>query len=234
MISSVSNFSSNSVAILFGTSGATSTNSASAASKILADATGNTDDVFKAGNAIGNIIEIASRMKQDAASADEKVEVEEINLSNSERRNLSEFDGNQGWYGVNGTFTKTYHSNGDRTDTFVGSAQGKSDQAWRQVMINSMKADQSTPRNRAMLEAFENNTVQAIDIAGLGFKTGMTMTTDYFSDGSSRMSVNFDTSGADQFREQYTELRDGVLHDKATGKFALLGQNGSQFIYLTW
>ncbi|MFK4260082.1 hypothetical protein [Agrobacterium tumefaciens] len=230
MITSISNISSSSVALLFGTSGATST--ASAASKLLADATGHTDDVFKAGNAIGNIIEIASRMKQDAASADKKVEVEEINLPKDKGREL--LHGDNLLYGVKGTFTTTYHADGGSTETFVGDFQGMTDEMQRQFLINGLKADQSTPRNRAALAAFENGTMQEIDIAELGFQTGATMTSDVYSDGSGYMRVRIDQSGFNQFREQYTETKDGVLYDKVTGKFAAIGQNGSKFTYMTW
>ncbi|MFK4260083.1 hypothetical protein [Agrobacterium tumefaciens] len=234
MITSISNISSSSVALLFGASSASSTDSASTAAKLLSDATGNTDDVFKAGNAIGNIIEIASRMKQDAASADKKVEVEEINLAGDQGRSLSEFDGDSQWYGVKGTFTTTNHGNGERTETFVGNAMGMTDDAYRQLAIDTLKKDQSTLRNQTWLAAYENGTVQEIDIAELGFATGMTITTDHYSDGSARMHTSFNNSGANAFREQYTEMREGVLYDKDTGKYAAMGQNGSKFMYFTW
>jgi hypothetical protein len=235
MVSSIGNISSSSVALLFGTSGAASTAPASTASKLLGDVTGNTDDVFKAGNAIGNIIEIASRMKQDAASTEEeKVEVEEINLADGEGRRLNEFNLNP-LYGVKGTFTTTHHENGARTEVFVGSYMGMTDEAYRQRWVDSLEADQSTQANKTMLAAFENKTIKETDIADLGFKAELVSTTRYNSDGSATGSVVFDSKSViPQFREQYTETRDGVMYDKATGKNAAIGQNGNKFIYYTW
>lgn len=233
MITSSSIISSNSIALLFGTTKAPLANSDSPAAGLLADVTGNTDDVFKAGNAIGNIIEIASRINQEDASAKEKVNVEQINLANDQGRRLTEFD-LYPLYGVKGTFTTTYHGNGERTEVFVGSFMGKTDEAYRQIWIDGLKRDQSTLQKRTMLAAFESNTIQETDIAELGFKSELTMTADYHSDGRAEMRVNIDISAMLQFREQYTETRNGVLYDKATGKFADMGQNGNKFIYYTW
>ncbi|TWC75764.1 hypothetical protein FB593_1283 [Rhizobium sp. SJZ105] len=236
MVSSVSNISTSSVALLFGTSGAASTGSSSAASKILADATGHTDDVFKAGNAIGNIIEIASRMKQDAAGAGgKKVEVEVIDLANDQGRILNEFDGGQPLHEVKGTYTRTDHGNGERTETFVGNFKVNTDEGHRQRTIDVLKGDQSTLRNRTMLAAYENGTIEETDFADLGFKTEAVRTTEYYSDGSAHHHVALDSKSAvRQVFEQYTEMRDGVMYDKATGKFAAIDQNGSKFTYLTW
>ncbi|THV19848.1 hypothetical protein [Peteryoungia ipomoeae] len=234
MIASTSGISSSSVAMLFGTSGASSTDSSSAATTILSIATGHTDDVFKAGNAIGKIIEITQRMKQDAEAAGEKVEVEEIKLPNDTGRSLSEFDGDSQWFALNGTFTKTQYGNGESTETFAGVGQVMTDAAYRQSTIDGLKQDQSTLRNKTMLAAFQNGTIQETDISELGFSEGMTMTLNRYSDGHAEVNVQFDNSGAQQFREQHTESRDGVLYDKETGKFAAIGQNGSKFIYFTW
>ncbi|MFK4259918.1 hypothetical protein [Agrobacterium tumefaciens] len=234
MITSISNISSSSVTLLFGASKAASTTSASTASKLLADATGHTDDALKTGNAIGNIIEIASRMKQDAVSADKKVEVEELDLPKDKGHIFNEFDGDHPYYGVKGTFTTTYHGNGARTEKFVGTAMGMTDDTYRQMTIDSLKGDQSTLRNRAALAAFENGTMQEIDIADLGFKTEMVRTTDYYNDGHAADRTHIDPTAANAFREQYTEMRDGVMYDKETGKYAALGQNGTKRVYYTW
>lgn len=234
MISNINSLSSSSISLLFGTSAASGVAPASAAQKLLGEATGNTDDVFKAGNAIGNIIEIASRIKQERASAEKRVDVEQIDLPKGEGRKLTEFDGDQLHYGVKGTFTTTYHGNGERTETFVGLAQGRTDEAFRQGTIDGLKRHQPSPQTQAALAAYENGTVEETDIAELGFKSSMTMTTNHYSDGRADLSVSFDLAPVFQFREQYTETRDGVLYDKATGKLAALNQNGSKFIYSTW
>lgn len=233
MISSVSSLSSSSISLLFGTSNTSATAPATSATTLLGDVTGHTDDVLKAGNAIGNIIEIVSRMNEDAASAGKKIEVEELDLPNDKGRKLNEFD-RELLYGLKGTFTTTHHGNGERTETFVGSFTGMTDEAYRQMTINSLKQDQSTLRNQTWLAAYENGTIQESDIAELGFNTGAVRTTDYYSDGSATDRTHIDTSGIAQFREQYTEMKDGVLYDKASGKFASIGQNGSKFIYSTW
>ncbi|MFK4259917.1 hypothetical protein [Agrobacterium tumefaciens] len=239
MITSITNISSSSVALLFGASKAASTTSASTASKLLADATGHTDDALKTGNAIGNIIEIASRMKQDAASTEKRVEVKDIDvqvdISNGQDSILNEFDGGQPLYEVKGTFTKTYHGNGERTETFVGSFMATTDDAHRQRTIEVLKNDQSTLRNRTWLAAYQNGAVQETDIADLGFKAEAVRTTDYYSDGSARHHVALDSkSVVHEFLNTYTEIRDGVMYDKASGRFAAIEQNGSKFTYATW
>lgn len=234
MISNINSLSSSSISLLFGASAASGAAPASTAQKLLGDVTGNTDDALKTGNAIGNIIGIASRMRQEGASAEKRVDIEQIDLPKGEGRKLTEFDGDQLHYGVKGTFTTTYHGNGERTETFVGLAQGRTDEAFRQGTIDGLKRDPSSLRNRTALAAYENGTVQEIDIAELGFKSAMTMTTNHYSDGRADLSVSFDLSPMLQFREQNTETRDGVLYDKETGKFAAINQNGSKFIYSTW
>lgn len=235
MISSVNSFSSSSVSLLFGTPASAATTSASAAQQLLADVTGHTDDALKTGNAIGNIIEIASRMKQESASAGRAAEVEELDLPKGKGFIFDEFDGDNEWHGVKGTLTTTYNEKGERIRTFVGTGMGMTDEAHRQMMIDGLEKDQSTLRNRAALAAYKNGTMQETDIAELGFQAVMVRVTQYFNDGSASMRTTPDsTSVVPQFREQYTETRDGVLYDKATGKFAAIGQNGSKFTYLTW
>ncbi|MCF6370552.1 hypothetical protein [Rhizobium halophilum] len=187
---------------------------------------------MKTGNAIGDIIEIAARMKQEAASAGERVEVEELDVPRDKGYIFDEFDGDQPNYAVKGTITTTYDANGKRLERFVGTFQGMTDEAYRQLMIDGLKHDQSTPRNRAALAAFKNGTMREVDLADLGVKSGVVRTKDFFEDGSARSCrTEFEVSGMLQFREQHTELRDGVLYEKETGKFAAIGQNGSKFIY---
>lgn len=63
MISSVNSLSSNSISLLFGNSAATRPGqSGSRAEQVFNAPTGKTDDLFKAGNAIGKIIEIVAGM----------------------------------------------------------------------------------------------------------------------------------------------------------------------------
>ena len=94
------------------------------------------------------------------------------------------------------------------------------------------KADEA----KAYLKAYANGTIQKTDMSTMGVTSTMTVKTSYYADGSERGSTqSWNTQGMDAFLRNYTVMGDdGLLHDKATGKYIGITQNGTQFTYLTY
>jgi hypothetical protein len=210
MISGVSSLSTNAISLLFDTGSATETSPDSTASTAVGEATGNTDDVFKAGNAIGKIIEIVAGMSQSNA--------------------LFTMEGALRTDNADGSYMLT--------KTGTGLAVSEAEFFQKGIEIMRERAQGTGPkaeRARAYLSAVEDGTLEIYDMAKFGVTSTMTQTNLYSSDGSDRgVSGRFDTKGMEEFLEQYVEIRDGMKFDKATGKNATITQNGTKFTYMIW
>ena len=210
MISSVNSLSSSSISVLFGTSSAAATGDASTAEKVLNAVTGNTDDVFKAGNAIGKIIEIVAGMK----SSDELFTMD----------GATRTDNSDGSYSLTKTGTGQFFSDADFEKKTLEKAR-------EQAAGTGPKAD----RARAYLDAVAKGTVETYDMSTMGVTSVMTQTNSYNADGSDRgVSGSWDTKGMDQFLAKYVDIKDDMMFDKATGKYASISQNGTEFTYSVW
>jgi hypothetical protein len=66
-------------------------------------------------------------------------------------------------------------------------------------------------------------------MAKMGVISSMEVHSDQFGSGAI-----FKVEGMDAFLEKYTETRDGVMYDKATGKLAAWGASGSKYSYFVW
>ncbi|WP_327212749.1 hypothetical protein U8Q06_34930 (plasmid) [Rhizobium beringeri] len=211
MVSSVSLFSSSQVLTLLGAGNTSSANAAVAPStsqKLLAAATGNTDDVLKAGNAIGKIIEIVAGMNQSDQVFD---------MVGAERV-----------YNDEGGFTETKTGQG----TFGGDAAAQAsalDYFREQANGTGPEAD----RAKAYLDAYDKGTIRKYDMSSMGVTSTATITKSYYADGTqSGEGGSFQTVGMAEFLKQYTTVGDdGLLRDKATGKYAGIEQNGTKFTY---
>lgn len=196
----------------------TASTGSSNAQKILAAATGNTDDVFKAGDAIGKIIEIVSNKNQSATKSAAQVSSrDQWNMNGAQRTDLD--DG--GW-----EMTKT------------GTGQAVTQQQLDEQSTNSATemAQGSGPKAdlaRAWLAAKSNGTLKQYDMSQMGVTSTLTKTDVFYSDGSQKSTMGtFNTVGLDKFFATYTYVGDdGMRHDKATGKYATTSQNGTDFEY---
>jgi hypothetical protein len=206
MISGVSSLSTNAISLLFDTGSATD----AAASTAVGEATGNTDDVFKAGNAIGKIIEIVAGMNQSDA--------------------LFTMEG----------ALRTDNADGSYMLTKTGTGLAVSEAEFFQNGLEKTRerAQGTGPRAeraRAYLKAVEEGTIERYDMAKFGVTSTMTQTNFYNADGSDRGQTNsWDTRGMEEFIEKYVEIRDDMMFDKATGKYAVISQNGTKFTYSVW
>jgi hypothetical protein len=210
MISGVSSLSTNAISLLFDTGSATETLTESTASTAVGEATGNTDDVFKAGNAIGKIIEIVAGMNQSDA--------------------LFTMEGALRTENADGSYMLTKTGTGlavSEAELFESGLK-----AFRKAAAGTgPEAEQA----RAYLKAVEEGTIERYDMAQFGVTSIMTQTNFYNADGSDRgVSGSWDTKGMEEFLEQYVEIRDGMKFDKATGKYAAISQNGTKFTYSVW
>jgi hypothetical protein len=64
-------------------------------------------------------------------------------------------------------------------------------------------------------------------------KMGVTSSMEAYSDRFGTGAI-FKVEGMDTFLETYTETRDGVMYDKATGKHSSWGASGSKYSYFVW
>ena len=70
----------------------------------------------------------------------------------------------------------------------------------------------------------------------MGVTSTMTIKKSYYADGSERGSTySWNTQGMSDFIKKFTVTGDdGLLHDKATGKYAGISQSGTKFTYLVY
>ena len=213
MLSAVNSFSSATALTLLSAAsqaaapGTQSTNSKSG----LPAVTGNTDDIFKAGNAIGKIVEIVAGMN----------------------KNNSPFtmDGAQRTDNAGGGYTETKAGQG----TF-GSDADSDAQALRDAEAAAVGTGPQADDARAYLKAAANGTIQKTDMSTMGVTSTMTIKKSYYADGSERGSTySWNTQGMSDFIKKFTVTGDdGLLHDKATGKYAGISQSGTKFTYLVY
>lgn len=207
MVSGINSLSAGSIPLLFGTSNSAAIDSASNAAKLFTNATGNTDDVLRTGDAIGNIIALALQQdKKDTLF--QMVQAERV-----------------------------YTSDGDYSETSTGTATVGADANDLSGMQEAaLGTGAEADRAKAYLDAVAKGTVQKYDMSDMGVSSTMTSTKLYYADGGNKgEKVTFNTTGMRQFLEANTEIdADGILRDKATGKYAGIEQNGTKFTYLTY
>jgi hypothetical protein len=217
MISSINNLSSNSIALLFGSTAVkpdADTNSSGTVPP--GQTTGNTDDVFKAGHAIGKIIEIVAGMKSDDAN-----------------RSIGVFtmDGATRVDGVNGEYTLTK----------TGTGKVVSDEQMREfaIEIKQKQASGTGPRAeeaRAYLKAAAEGTIVEIDLSAHGVSATLTQTNYFYADGSPKGESGSSTlKGLEEFLAANSYIaEDGTRRDNATGKYASFNANGTSYSYIVF
>lgn len=177
------------------------------------NATGFTDDLFKAGNAIGNIIAIVSKMNSASSL---------------------------GMFTMEGA-TRTDMADGGYSLTKTG--VGLVDPALNELEITVKNAKQDASgtgveaeRAKAYLKAVKAGTVEHYDMASLGVSATMTRTDSFYADGSQRgTAFSFKVLGMDDFIKNNTVVgEDAMSRDRATGKYWSISQNGTQFTYNVW
>lgn len=216
MISSVNSLSSNSISLLFGNSAATRPGqSGSEAEQVFNAPTGNTDDLFKAGNAIGKIIEIVAGMN----AADTGTSAGTFTMAGAIRA-----DGEDGEYTLIKTGTGRAGADGHYADRAMASLKER-------AAGNGAAAEWA----RTYIDALAKGTVTQYDMSTMGVTSTMTEKQTFNADGSMKgSSTSWDTQGMDAFLSNHVEIRDGVMYDKATGKHSTIAQNGTVFTYSVW
>lgn len=217
MISSINSISSNSIALLFGTTTVKpGADTNSSGTDTPGQATGNTDDVFKAGNAIGKIIEIVAGMKADDAN-----------------RSIGAFT-------MDGA-TRVDGENGEYRLTKTGTGTVVSDEQMREfaLEIKQKQAAGTGPRAeeaRAYLKAAVEGTIQEIDLAAHGVSATMTQTNYFYADGTPKGESGSSTvEGLEEFLAAHTyRAEDGTRRDNATGKYASFNANGTAYSYIVF
>lgn len=222
MLSSVNSLSGVAALSLLGTvNPTTSSNSQpSVAQNLLQDVTGNTDDTFKAGKAIGKIIELVAGMKTSDAPA------------SSDSHQLFTMDGAQ----------RTDYADGSYSETKAGQGMSVSDQQFQQTVLDTMEQQaQSTgpdaTKAKAYLAAYANGTMQKTDLsASQSVSSTMTLTNTYYSDGTGKgTGFSLKNQGLEDYMQAHTYMGDdGILHDNATGKYASINQNGTKISYVVF
>lgn len=90
-------------------------------------------------------------------------------------------------------------------------------------------------RARAHLDALSKGTLEVRDMSDMGVTSTVTETVEYGATGrATGQRGSWNTGGMDKFLEQYVVIKDGQMFDKATGKHAGIGQNGTSFTYAIW
>lgn len=215
MVASINSISASAIPLLFGTTATAATSPAGTTQTLLNEPTGNTDDVFKAGNAIGKIIDIIAGMN----AADAKTSIGMFTMEGAVRT-----EGEDGEWSETKTGTGTVVSDAELEQNAVNSAR-------QQAAGTGAQAD----RARAWLDAKANGKIETYDMSDMGVTSVLTKTNAYNADGSDKGTRgSYNTKGMDQFLAEYVTIKDEVMYDKATGKYAGISQNGTQFTYSVW
>lgn len=218
MVASINSLSASAIPLLFGPTATATSAAASAGSAhtLLSEPSGNTDDVFKAGNAIGKIIEIVAGMNAAESAASVKM----FTMDGAVRA-----DGEDGEYSL----TKTGTGTGDMYEKHMQDA----------LAFNRMQAQGTGPeaeKAKAYLKATAEGTIVETDLAAHGVSSTMTRTTYYYADGREKGTRETSTTtGLKEFLAANTyKGDDGTLRDKETGKYAGINQNGTKFSYIVY
>ncbi|MFN3717266.1 MAG: hypothetical protein ACK4UW_00020 [Rhizobium rhizophilum] len=212
MISPIFALNANTISLLFGsTTGGSGAESPAATRPSTSGEAGYTDDVFKAGNAIGKIIEIVAGMNSSV-----------------------------GMFTMDGA-VRTDNPDGGHSLTKVGEGRftSEAESARKDIEVAKEKALETGTdgeRARAYLKAITDGTLQKIDLSTRGVTSTLTRTVMYYGDGNERGSIaRFDTRGMDEFLEANTYVDEvGTLRDRESGKYAGINQNGTVFHYLVF
>jgi len=199
---------------------ASSNGQPSAAQKLLQDVTGNTDDTFRAGKAIGKIIELVAGVKTSDAPA---------SLASHQ---LFTMEGAQ----------RTDYGDGSHSETKTGQGMSVSDQQFQQTVLDTMQQQaQGTGPNatkaKAYLATYANGTIQETDLSSAqSVSSTMTLTNTYYADGTGKgTGFSIKNQGLEGYMQAHTYMgADGILHDNATGKYASIIQNGTKISYVVF
>lgn len=250
MLLPINAMSAGSVSLLFGASSALPSAAApSTVGALLGEVGGSFDSALRTGNAIGTIIEIAARMSSDdtasKAADDLQIYGAKGTYTKKEADDGSVTETFTGWasqiasmnfYDAEGTYTKHKDAEGNVRETFNGTAGGYNDEDWQQFWLEQMEANLErgvdpafVDNARSFTTALQNGTVEKYNMAEMGVTSSMEAYSDRFGSGAI-----FKVEGMDAFLEKYTETRDGVMYDKASGKRATWGASGSKYTYFVW
>ncbi|MGE7065295.1 hypothetical protein ACQKI5_27520 [Agrobacterium tumefaciens] len=216
MVASINSMSASAIPLLFGPAPTAAMSPAGSAQTLLGEPSGNTDDVFKAGNAIGKIIEIVAGMNASVSAASLKM----FTMDGAVR-----VDGADGEYSLTKTGTGT-------VDSYEKHVQDA-------LAFERMQAQGTGPaaeRAKAYLKATAEGTIVETDLSAHGVSSTMTQTNYYYADGREKGSKEtWNTTGLKEFLAANTyEGEDGTLRDKATGKYAAMNQDGTKFTYIVY
>jgi hypothetical protein len=210
MIPPVNSLPSSSVLSLFRASGSSAVTDTSGAGKLLNNVTGNTDDALKTGNAVGTIIRLVSDQKQSDTL---------FQMVNAQKA-----------YAANGDYSETATGTG----TVITDAQMEQNSHASATELASGTGPQAD-RAKAYLDALAKGTIQQTDMSNMGVTATMTQTNSYYADGRDKgESGSYSVKGMDQFVAKFIDVKDGIMTDKATGKYASISQNGTKFTYNVW
>lgn len=213
MLAGIGSISNSAVSLLFSHTSSILVQKPLDTAKLLDPAPGHTDDVMKAGNAIGKIIEIVAGMKASSAVDDSHM------------------------FSMEGA-TRTDNANGGYTlvKTGIGAVVTEDELIRRGVEMTQRHAVGIGPaadKARAYIKAVADGTLTVTNLDQYGVKVKMTETVYYYADGRERGGTgSYQVTGLDEFKSQYTFIgEDGYMRDLATGKYSSFNQNGTVFSY---
>ncbi|CDZ56116.1 hypothetical protein [Neorhizobium galegae] len=144
-------------------------------------------------------------------------------------------------YDAEGTYTKHKDAEGNIVEKFNGTAGGYNDEDWQQFWLEQMEANLErgvdpafVDNARSLTTALQNGTVEKYDMAEMGVTSSMIAYRNTYASGSTGGGASYKVEGMEAFLENYTETRDGVMYDKASGKQAAWGASGSKYSYFVW
>ncbi|WP_280171561.1 hypothetical protein [Agrobacterium pusense] len=215
MVSSINFLSTSTISALFGplrleptAAAATPANSSDKA------VTGYTDDIFKAGDAIGNIIAIVAGMKDNkGARTDTAFSME----------GAVKTDTWDGGYYLRKTGT-------GMSDAVVSDPWGLED-AKSRAQGSGAAAEEA----KAYIKAVETNTIEQYDMGHFGVTSTMTVWERHDADDrQSSGGGSFSIKGMDQFYKDCIDMSSGAAIFKPTGQYAGVGQNGTVITLSLW
>ena len=245
MITGAGSLSANTVQLLFGNNNAANTTETGTAATLPGAITVQPENASRAGAAIGKIIEIVAGMNQaDRSSITEAAK--RAGVAVGEKAMAGTGKAEAGANASDRLFTmdgakRIGGFNGEYRLVKTGTGKGVSDEQFRENDLNNarklaagtgLKAEEA----KAYLDAVEKGTVERIDLSTKGVSSTETRTMYYYADGTQKgISGYWTTTGLNDFLEANTVAgEDGLMRDKATGKYAGIEKNGTHYNYVVW
>ena len=214
MVSGVSQLSTSTISVLFSpVRTEQGQESLSPGTSVAGGVDGYMDAVFKAGDAVGNIIAIAAGMKDQDGTRSETA------------------------FSMDGAIQTDFPDGGyELRKTGTGTSDAVSTDPWglSGARIRAQGSGAAAESAKSYIKAVENGSIEQHDMRQFGVTSTMTQWEKHDAQGGVSTGASFAISGMDQFYKDYIDTSSGAAIFKPTGQYVGIGQNGTVITLSLW